>query len=543
MDIQGLVRQIACHWLLVGFSAIITYFVGSAIYNVYFSPLAKYPGPFFAKVSGIPSFYHALTGHRHVWIWQCHQIYGDVFRFQPNGIMVNSPTGYQSIYGTKANVKKGKFYEVFPRNKHSRNTLNTVDRVIHAHKRRVLNAVFSETALRSAETFIISHVDRWVELLVEDNEPEVWTEPKDISPLINWLFFDILGDLCFGRSFESKEKQENPLKSIPHTTTMFFKGVYPFTKSPILQLWVWLKPRGLDFVLNRIKPAASKQYGQFVMDSVMQRTKQEQKLQKERAEGAEVRTDMFHYLFQAKDPKTGGPAYTPIELFSEASLLIIAGTDTSAVVLCAFFFYITRNPRAYRRLTKEIRETFGNLDEIKSGPKLSSCRYLSACIDEALRMCPPLPSELPREVLSGGLVIDGQQIPQGVNVGTSGWSLMHHDEVYGDPWVYRPERWIADEASGVTTEDVTRAQRAFYPFSAGVGNCAGKNLAMKELLLATARTLFMVDVKAPPAPDNLLGAGSSELGWGSRSKSHFVIEDAYLGTKDGPMLQLKRRTI
>jgi hypothetical protein len=32
--------------------------------------------------------------------------------------------------------KKGKFYEVFPRNKESRNTLNTVDKIIHAKKRR-----------------------------------------------------------------------------------------------------------------------------------------------------------------------------------------------------------------------------------------------------------------------------------------------------------------------------------------------------------------------------------------------------------------------
>lgn len=51
-------------------------FLLHAAYNLFFSPLASVPGPFFAKVSGLPSYYHALRGDRHVWIWQCHQIYG-----------------------------------------------------------------------------------------------------------------------------------------------------------------------------------------------------------------------------------------------------------------------------------------------------------------------------------------------------------------------------------------------------------------------------------------------------------------------------------
>lgn len=51
-------------------------FLASAIYSLYFGPLAKYPGPFFAKISAWPNFYHSLGGDRHIWLWQCHQIYG-----------------------------------------------------------------------------------------------------------------------------------------------------------------------------------------------------------------------------------------------------------------------------------------------------------------------------------------------------------------------------------------------------------------------------------------------------------------------------------
>lgn len=33
---------------------------------------------------------------------------------------------------------------------------------------------------------------------------------------IDFLTFDILGDLCFGENFRTKEPGENKLKSIPH---------------------------------------------------------------------------------------------------------------------------------------------------------------------------------------------------------------------------------------------------------------------------------------------------------------------------------------
>jgi hypothetical protein len=51
--------------------------VGSAVYNLWFHPLATQPGPFFARISGIPSFYHACKGDRHIWSWRQFQIYGE----------------------------------------------------------------------------------------------------------------------------------------------------------------------------------------------------------------------------------------------------------------------------------------------------------------------------------------------------------------------------------------------------------------------------------------------------------------------------------
>lgn len=269
-----------------------------------------------------------------------------------------------------------------------------------------------------------------------------------------------------------------------------------------------------------------------------ERRKLETELQKA-GQDQNMRKDMFHYIFQAKDPETGQPAYSWNELLSEANLLIIAGSDTTSISLCGFFFYLVHYPRVYAKLVNHIRSTFASVDEIVEGQKLSSCQYLRACLDEAMRLTPAGPSEFSRTILPGGLVIDGEFFPEGVNVGAAGWSDGHNDETYGDSNIYRPERWIVDEENGVTADSVAYIKSCFHPFSSGPRNCVGQNLAILEMLLVAARTLYRMDVRH--APGSKLGAGAPELGWGRRDKKSYQVDDGFISLRQGPMLQFRKR--
>lgn len=306
----------------------------------------------------------------------------------------------------------------------------------------------------------------------------------------------------------------------------------------MLDAILWLKPRGLNRVLEWITPKEIKRYYAFLDQSVTERIKLEIESEKS-GQDKDMRKDMFHYIYQAKDPETGKPAYSREELLAEASLLIIAGSDTTSISMCGFFFYITHYPRVYNKLVKHIRTSFASIDEIVEGPKLSSCQYLRACIDEALRLTPAGPSELSRTVLPGGLMVDGEFFPEGINVGTAGWSNGHNDENYGDSNIYRPERWIVDEENGVSAESVAHIKTCFHPFSAGPGNCVGQNLAMLEMLLVAARTLYRMDVRI--VPGSTIGEGSPALGWGRRDKNSYQLEDAYIAVRHGPMVQFRER--
>lgn len=128
--------------------------------------------------------------------------------------MTNSPSAHHAIYSAKANVKKGEYYNVWPRNHKQLNTWNVTDRTQHVRKRKVLSNAFSDRAVRSAEQFVIRHVDRWCELLIQD-AGNSWSKPRNIARWSEFLVFDILTDLCFGKSFGLKEPGENELKDIP----------------------------------------------------------------------------------------------------------------------------------------------------------------------------------------------------------------------------------------------------------------------------------------------------------------------------------------
>lgn len=92
----------------------------------------------------------------------------------------------------------------------------------------------------------------------------------------------------------------------------------------------------------------------------------------------------------------------------------------------------------------------------------------------------------------------------------------------------------------MTQEDVARAQSAHSPFSQGPYNCAGKNLAILELLVTTARTLYRMDVRA--LPGNTLGECRPELGWGQRDRKTYEFVGDYLALeRNGPMLQFRER--
>jgi cytochrome P450 len=101
------------------------------------------------------------------------------------------------------------------------------------------------------------------------------------------------------------------------------------------------------------------------------------------------------------------------EIETTFNILIIAGSETTASALAGTTGYLVQNPTILATLVKETRSTFETEAEINLA-SLGRLQYLSAVIEEGLRMAPPVPSGLPRVVPTGGGVVCGEWLPEGV---------------------------------------------------------------------------------------------------------------------------------
>lgn len=282
------------------------------------------------------------------------------------------------------------------------------------------------------------------------------------------------------------------------------------------------------------------QYRQYILPLLKDRFQ----LEDETKDKADLqRKDFMHYLIRAQDPISGAK-YTPGDLVAEAALLVGAGTDTTSTALAAEFFYLTRYSEALKKLQAEVRGAFDDVEDIKLGPKLSNLPYLRAVIDESLRMGSPVPDTLQRKVLPGEAVIDGHNIPAGIIVGAAAYAVHHNEQYFPRSFEFIPERWIEGSKGlgfPVTAKSLEQAKQAFVPFSIGSRGCVGKNMAMLEMNIATARTAWLFDLKIVDGPQSQIGEGGHSNEPGRSRVNEYQIKNYFLADRRGPYVQFKLR--
>jgi len=98
------------------------------------------------------------------------------------------------------------------------------------------------------------------------------------------------------------------------------------------------------------------------------------------------------------------------------STLVGAGSETTASALTALFYYLhlPKNCDKLERLQVEIQTTCKDMAGV-NGETTTGMPYLKACIDEILRLFPPVPVGVVRHLLQdtvvGGVVIPAKVSP------------------------------------------------------------------------------------------------------------------------------------
>lgn len=92
----------------------------------------------------------------------------------------------------------------------------------------------------------------------------------------------------------------------------------------------------------------------------------------------------------------------------------VAGSETTATLLCGVTNLLLRDRPLLNKLVAAIRDKIKTKEDLVMA-NLGDIPYLDACLEEALRMFPPVPIGLLRIVPDQGSEIDGHLIPAGVS--------------------------------------------------------------------------------------------------------------------------------
>jgi cytochrome P450 len=170
------------------------------------------------------------------------------------------------------------------------------------------------------------------------------------------------------------------------------------------------------------------------------------------------REDILATMVCARDED--GIGLSDEELRDELITLIAAGHETTATAIAWGAELLAHNP------------------DVMAKAREGDDAYLQALAKEVLRIRAPIPVSSARHALEP-FVVDRWTIPPEVAILVDAHGVHHDPEIYPEPHLFRPERFLEDQPDGYT----------FLPFGGGAHRCLGASLALLEIKIVLRELL------------------------------------------------------
>ncbi|PYI27674.1 cytochrome P450 [Aspergillus indologenus CBS 114.80] len=429
------------------------------IYRLCFHPLKNTPGPKLAAISHLYEFYYdIIKGGQFIYeIKRMHDQYGPIVRINPREVHVIDPDFYDEIYasGSRKRDKDPRFVPTFTL---PTSMIATVGHDHHRFRRGLLANYFSR---RSALELVPLVEERVLKLM---DRLDGFRQSQRIARLDDafaGFAADVITSHSYGQRFGFLEDETfrcNIRQAVGEITALsHYNLFFPRVVRVIEQVPLWL--------LAWLQPGKSSLYD-------LQRTvfAQSQESMAKRASGLEVRRSVFTSL---TDPK--------------GFLVLAAGTETTGRVLTIAAFHLAHSPEIRDRLRDELKQVMPTPQSAVGFPELEKLAYLTAVINEALRLASPLTIRLPRVAPDETLKYKDHVIPPGTPMSCSSYLMHRNPSLFPDPERFDPERWLNG------SEQDRRLNRYLTPFTRGSRICLGINMAYVELYLALAHLVRRFD--------------------------------------------------
>ncbi|KAI0472507.1 cytochrome P450 ClCP1 [Xylaria cf. heliscus] len=431
--------------------------------------LSEFNGPILWRLSRLPHVFSMLKGTLPFDIKKLHDLYGPIVRIALNELSFIASSAWKEIYSRKDFVRPDQMRVRFPgKIVDSMTSANESD---HTRFRRIFNPAFSPTNVMRYEQVVQCYVDKLIDALHEVSQTD-----SPSTNLVNWFnfaAFDIICELGWGTSFQCLEKAE-------YHQYLTVIGQFKANLFDSAARYYTLVHR----VLTLATPTSAHQALALVTSTA--ETCVRKRLQRD-----DDRHDVMSYAIKAREKSMDVISIEELEVNS--SILMIAGSEPLTTALAGTMNCLLQNPSKLATLVDEIRSSFKHAEDITAS-STKMLPYLSAVLNEGLRMCPPVPDNMRRVVPPRGATIAGHFIPSGTVVSIPCWATFQSAENFSHPDMFWPERWLSkDPPKGDN-------RGAFQPFSWGPSNCLGQNLGNLASLF-NIRNIFPLIIKTSMGRD------------------------------------------
>ncbi len=307
-------------------------------------------------------------------------------------------------------------------------------------------------------------IDQYTQMITDAAEREIdrWplNRPFALAPRMQAITLDVIMAGIFG--IEGRPERGTP----EHWLRFATKRLVAASTWPVAQLAELMN-------LNREEPVGLTRIGLELLDRPTYAVIE----QRRRATDLEERRDILSLLLQAQTED--GEALSDKEVRDELLTLVLAGHETTANSLAWTWERLVRTPAAYDRLRDAVRSD-EDVDE-----------QIEATIVEGMRSRPVIPIIGRRVKVAWRL--GPYAVPPDTAVAMSILLIHHREDLYPQPFEFRPERWLGRKPG--TYE--------WIPFGGGIRRCLGAALAMAEQRVVLEAMTRRLDLEADdPAPEH-----------------------------------------
>ncbi|OQE16256.1 hypothetical protein PENFLA_c028G07104 [Penicillium flavigenum] len=470
------------------------YELSRIVYNLFFHPLRKFPGPWMAGATSGWRVYKEVIKQETLAqeLFVLHERYGDIVRIAPNELHFGSPSAFHDIYnGSKRWDKDPGLYRTPGVTTGSFVFLKYAQA---KERREVLLPIFSKKAINSLEHLVWRNATRLASSITKANATK---SSIDLLYAFRSYTLDTIMCFTFGNCVNAIDA---PAFSDPLILAMDASlRMLPLLKNfPLIRDLIFAVPPAL---VMRLVPNAKKLAPRlYQVRDLIQQQLQVVLNCPSKLDDVPHQT-LFHRML---DPQAYRRKEVPdlTALHDEGFTLIFAGANTVADTLLMGHWHTMQNPILLKRLRSEIITIWPDLEKQPSLNDLETLPLLTATIKESLRFIPSGVS-LTRVVPPGGAMISGQMIPGATTVGMAILHVHQSAEVWGkDALDFRPERWLEgrDQTDAENETGTSRPQHKsdldhwLVPFSRGPRMCFGMNLAWAEMYIAFATMIRRFDM-------------------------------------------------